>query len=100
MNIEVHKVENPITKEEFLEDANKCWNDVLKKNMTDQEKAYAWTLLETEFLSRRILTKEALHKKSIEHLSKDIILNGISIFNWVMSRTYKNFNLGSIKKSN
>ena len=96
----VSKVERPITKEEFLEDANKCWKDVLKREMSDPEKEYAWILLETEFLSRRILTKELLHKKAIEHLSKEIILNGISIFNWVMSKTYKNFNLGSVKKSN
>lgn len=89
-----------VTKEQFLTDANKCWNDILKKDMTLDEKEYAWNLMETEFLSKKSYTHEELHKRAIGHLSKTITLNGISIFNWVMSKTFKSFHLGPVKESN
>lgn len=86
-----------VTKEQFLLDANKMWNDVLKRDIKEEESKYAWELFEVEVLSKTDdFTYEMLHQKIETSLTGTIVLKSRSWFNWVMSNTYKKFHLSRV----
>ena len=89
-----------VTQDQFERDCNKCWNDVLKRDMTPQEQAFAWHLWEDEvFKQNPNMSYNKLHAKVEVPVTGKITIRTKTWFSWILSSTYKNFNLG-VKTSN
>lgn len=90
-----------VTEDEFARDCHKAWNKVLKRNMTQQELDYAWCVFQDDVLSKyHNMTYERLHANIEASINGKINIKSRTWFSWILSVTYKNFNLGSVKSSN